>query len=64
MTLKNKRNALCNMAISLMNASQRAQFKNIDCGGRETKHTISLFAVGGVSAGVASGLSSSSIQFN
>ena len=36
-TLKNKRNALCNMAISLMNASQRAQFKNIDCGGRKTK---------------------------
>ena len=37
LTLKNKRNALCNMAISLMNASQRAQFKNIDCGGRKTK---------------------------
>lgn len=36
-TLKNKRDSLCNMAVSLMNASERAQFKNIDCGGRKTK---------------------------
>ena len=34
------------------------------CGSCETKRTISSFAVGGASAGVASGSASSSSQFN
>ena len=35
-----------------------------ECGSRETKRTISSFAVGGESAGVVSGSAPSSSQFN
>jgi putative FmdB family regulatory protein len=45
-------------------AEMDSQIDCTECGSHETKRTISSFAVGGASAGVASGSASSSNQFN
>ena len=45
-------------------AEMDSQIDCPECGSRETKRTISSFAVGGAYAGVATGPASSSSQFN
>jgi putative FmdB family regulatory protein len=45
-------------------AEMDSQIDCPQCGSRETKRTIISFAVGGASAGIASGSASSSSQFN